>query len=57
MLNSVVSGNQIGVNRTGLDAALEAEISVGSWCPIGRLADRDRTERTTVNPYRFSEYE
>jgi hypothetical protein len=35
----LVSGGQTGVDRAALDAALAAGISVGGWCPRGRLAE------------------
>jgi len=35
----VVSGGQSGVDRAALDAALEAGLRVGGWCPAGRLAE------------------
>jgi len=38
-LNKVISGGQTGVDRAGLDAAIEAGIPVGGYCPKGRLAE------------------
>ncbi len=38
----VISGGQTGVDRGALDAALDAGLSVGGWCPWGRLADDGR---------------
>lgn len=35
----VVSGGQTGVDRAALDAAMEAGIPVGGWCPAGRRAE------------------
>jgi hypothetical protein len=35
----LVSGGQTGVDRAALDAAVAAGISVGGWCPRGRLAE------------------
>lgn len=34
----VISGGQTGVDRAGLDAAQEAAIAIGGWCPKGRRA-------------------
>jgi len=39
MIEKIVSGGQTGVDRAGLDAALEAGIPVGGYCPKGRLAE------------------
>lgn len=38
-LEKVISGGQTGVDRAALDAALEAEVHVGGWCPRGRRAE------------------
>jgi hypothetical protein len=35
----IISGGQTGVDRGGLDAALELGIPYGGWCPRGRLAE------------------
>lgn len=35
----VISGGQTGVDRAALDAAIEAGIPHGGWCPRGRLAE------------------
>lgn len=35
MIETVVSGGQTGVDRAGLDAALEAGIPVGGWAGAG----------------------
>ena len=39
MIEKVVSGGQTGVDRAGLDAAMEAGIPVGGYCPKGRLSE------------------
>lgn len=39
VIEKVVSGGQTGVDRAGLDAAMEAGIPVGGYCPKGRLAE------------------
>lgn len=36
---TVISGGQTGVDRAALDAALEAGIPCGGWCPAGRRAE------------------
>lgn len=38
-LRKVVSGGQTGVDRAALDAAIEAGLPHGGWCPQGRLAE------------------
>lgn len=35
----IVSGGQTGVDRAALDVAMELGLSVGGWCPKGRLAE------------------
>lgn len=39
MFKKVVSGGQTGVDRAGLDAAINAGFSIGGYCPKGRLAE------------------
>jgi len=39
MLRKVVSGGQTGVDRAGLDAAINAGFPIGGYCPKGRLAE------------------
>jgi len=38
----IISGGQTGVDRGALDAAIEAGIPHGGWCPLGRLAENGR---------------
>ena len=35
----VISGGQTGVDRAGLEAAIQLGIPHGGWCPRGRLAE------------------
>jgi hypothetical protein len=35
----IISGDQTGVDRAALDAALETGTDCGGWCPDGRLAE------------------
>jgi hypothetical protein len=40
MLNiKIISGGQTGVDRAGLDMALELGLDCGGWCPKGRMAE------------------
>ncbi len=36
---TVVSGGQTGVDRAALDAALDAGLTCGGWCPLDRAAE------------------
>lgn len=38
----VISGGQTGVDRGALDAALDAGVPCGGWCPRGRVAEDGR---------------
>ena len=42
MLRKVVSGGQTGVDRAGLDAAVNAGFPIGGYCPKGRSAEATR---------------
>ncbi len=35
----IITGGQTGVDRAALDAAIEAGIEIGGWCPRRRLAE------------------
>jgi hypothetical protein len=39
ILKKVISGGQTGVDRAGLDSALQAGITIGGYCPKGRLSE------------------
>lgn len=39
MIRKVISGGQTGVDRAGLDAALNAGIPIGGYCPQGRRSE------------------
>jgi len=64
LVKKIISGGQTGVDRAGLDVALESGIPCGGWCPRGRRAvdgaipaiyplvetdDRDYSYRTRLN--------
>lgn len=38
VIKHIISGGQTGVDRAGLDVALELGIPCGGWCPNGRRA-------------------
>jgi Circularly permutated YpsA SLOG family len=38
----IFSGGQTGVDRAGLDVAIELGIAHGGWCPKGRMAEDGR---------------
>src|SRR4051812_28160800 len=42
MIAKLVSGGQTGVDRAGLDVALQLGIPCGGWCPKGRRAEDGR---------------
>jgi hypothetical protein len=42
LMKKVISGGQTGVDRAGLDAAMEAGIQVGGYCPRDRRAEDGR---------------
>ena len=39
-VRQIVSGGQTGVDRAGLDAALDAGLPIGGWCPRGRRSEK-----------------
>lgn len=39
MITKIISGGQTGADRAGLDWAMKRGVSVGGWCPKGRLAE------------------
>jgi hypothetical protein len=57
LLDRIVSGGQTGVDRGALDAAIEAGIAHGGWCPRerraedGRIPDRYRLTEVEAHDY------
>lgn len=41
-VQKIISGGQTGVDRAGLDVALDLGLAVGGWCPKGRRAEDRR---------------
>lgn len=39
MITQLIAGGQTGVDRAALDAAMEAGVSIGGWCPKTRKAE------------------
>lgn len=37
MIGKIITGGQTGVDRAGLDVAINLNISYGGWCPKGRI--------------------
>ncbi|TWU47738.1 putative molybdenum carrier protein [Rubripirellula reticaptiva] len=48
----IVSGGQTGIDRAGLDVAIDLGIEHGGWCPKGRLAE----DGTVPAKYQLTEY-
>ena len=44
-VSKVISGGQTGADRAALDAAMEAGVPHGGWCPRGRRAEDGRIPR------------
>ena len=42
MIKKIVSGGQTGVDRAGLDVAIQHNLPHGGWCPRGRRAEDGR---------------
>lgn len=42
LVDKIVSGGQTGVDRAGLDVAIDLGIEHGGWCPRGRRAEDGR---------------
>ncbi len=40
MIEKIVTGGQTGVDRAGLDAAIDLNINYGGWCPKGRIDEK-----------------
>lgn len=57
MIKKIISGAQTGADRAGLDAAIDARIDHGGWCPAGRkavdgvISDRYQLQETESSDY------
>ena len=40
----IISGGQTGADRAALDWAMRSGLSLGGWCPLGRLAEDGRLD-------------
>lgn len=52
MLKKIISGGQTGVDRSGLDIAIELNYEYGGWCPRGRKA-----EDGIIDPIKYANLE
>ena len=56
-MNKLISGGQTGVDRAGLEAAIQLGLAHGGWCPKGRVAEdgtvprRYQLDETKSNGY------
>jgi len=57
MIRKVISGGQTGIDRAGLDAAINAGIPIGGYCPKGKRAeDGIIPERYPLEELKFTQY-
>jgi NTP pyrophosphatase (non-canonical NTP hydrolase) len=57
VIEKIISGGQTGIDRAGLDVAIERKIPHGGWVPKGRLAEDGRVpDRYEMKEHPVAQY-